>query len=91
MQQLADAVGTSTPTISRLETGKQQYTQGVLEALAKALGCQPADLISRDPGGEASFMDKFERGTPVQRQQLEAIMDAIWADDEDKNNRAEKQ
>lgn len=36
-------------SISRIETGKQAYTQPVLEAIAEALSCTPADLLMRNP------------------------------------------
>lgn len=36
-------------TLSRLERGQQAYTQPVLELLADALRCEPADLIMRLP------------------------------------------
>lgn len=51
-QKLADRVGTSKQSISRIEKGEQPYTQESLEALADALNTSPADLISRDPQRE---------------------------------------
>jgi transcriptional regulator with XRE-family HTH domain len=39
----------SKSTLSRLETGGQDYRQPVLEALAWALECTPADLLERSP------------------------------------------
>jgi transcriptional regulator with XRE-family HTH domain len=50
--QLAERLGTSKQSISRIEKGEQPYTQESLEALAQALDCTPADLISRDPRQE---------------------------------------
>lgn len=48
-EQLAERVDTTTATISRLENGKQPYSQELLEALAGALRCTVADLIARPP------------------------------------------
>ena len=48
--QLANRVGVSQPTVSRIERGEQPYSQPILEAFADALGCEPADLIGRLPG-----------------------------------------
>lgn len=48
-EQLAERVETTTATISRLENGKQPYSQELLEALADALRCKVADLIARPP------------------------------------------
>jgi transcriptional regulator with XRE-family HTH domain len=48
-EQLADRVGVAVSTISQLETMKQGYSQPTLEAIADALGCEPADLLMRKP------------------------------------------
>ena len=47
--ELGDAAGISASMISQLETGKANYTQVTLEALAKALGVHPAALVWADP------------------------------------------
>lgn len=47
--QLADLMGTSGATVSRVESGRSPYSQDFLEVAAEALGCTAADLISRDP------------------------------------------
>lgn len=51
-QQLAERIGTSKQSISRIEQGKQPYTQESLEALGEALNATPVELISRDPKRE---------------------------------------
>lgn len=48
-EQLAERVETTPATISRLENGKQPYSQELLECLADALRCRVADLIARPP------------------------------------------
>lgn len=48
--QVAERAGLPKSTISKLENGTKQYTQGHLEALAHALDCEPSDLIGRLPG-----------------------------------------
>lgn len=47
--QLAELVETTDATISRIETGKFNYTRATLEKLADALNCSPADILERDP------------------------------------------
>lgn len=42
----------SIATLSRIENGKSPYNQRQLEAIAEAIGCQPADLIMRDPSSK---------------------------------------
>ena len=48
-QRLAERLDTSVASVSRVESGKQPYTQDYLEALAVALDTDPASLIMRDP------------------------------------------
>jgi transcriptional regulator with XRE-family HTH domain len=48
-EQLADALGTTKASISRIESLKMGYTQDFLEACADALGCHPGDLLTRRP------------------------------------------
>lgn len=50
VEGLAERIGVSGATISRLENRKQPYSQPLLEALADALSCTPGDLVSRPPG-----------------------------------------
>lgn len=49
-EQLADQVGTTKTSISRIESLKQSYTQDFLEAAADALGAHPGALLMRTPG-----------------------------------------
>ena len=49
LKELSATVGVNSSTLSRIETGKIAYTQPVLESLAHALHCEPADLLMRDP------------------------------------------
>ena len=42
---LAKAVGIPAPHISNLETGRVEPRSSTLLALAKAIGCRPADLL----------------------------------------------
>lgn len=53
--QLAERLGLTQATIARIERGDIAYTQPVLEAMADALRCEPADLIMRDPGKSSAW------------------------------------
>lgn len=46
---MADAIGYERSYYSRVENGKRGYDQAILEKLAEAHGCKPADLLSKDP------------------------------------------
>lgn len=65
---------TTTATLSRTETGLQEYTQHLLEALADALQCEPADLIMRPPQAEQDIRLVWSQLSPEnQRKALEII------------------
>ena len=49
--QLAEKTNYSDGAVSHLETGQTHYSQTMLEAIAKALDCNPADLILHEPNG----------------------------------------
>ena len=48
-QDLADAIGRTKATVSRIETGDIAYTREFLEAAADALGTHPGILLIRAP------------------------------------------
>src|SRR5262245_37560356 len=69
-QRLADRMNTTKANISRIESGKQAYTQDYLEACADALNIDPASLIMRDPSDPAAIWSLWEQAKPAQRQQI---------------------
>lgn len=56
-EQLAQRVDVVVSSISQLETGKQGYSQSMLEALAEALACDTWDLLHNDPSKEGDVVD----------------------------------
>jgi transcriptional regulator with XRE-family HTH domain len=75
LEALAERAGMTHGNLSQLERGVINYTQPALEALAKALDCEPADLIMRDPGSEVwSIMDSLlEAPADEQRRIIDVI------------------
>lgn len=67
-EQLAERLGLTQATVARIERGNIAYTQPVLEAIAEALRCEPADLIMRDPSraGPWSIWDSIPQDQRVQ-------------------------
>ncbi|GAA0469675.1 XRE family transcriptional regulator [Tatumella punctata] len=53
--ELATSIGSDVGNISRLETGKQGYTESTLIKISEALGVKVADLFSDDLYGEAEL------------------------------------
>lgn len=57
-EQLAEAIDSTKPTVSRMENGTRPYNQPFLEACAEALHCTPAQLLSGSPndGDKAKYI-----------------------------------
>lgn len=78
-EQLAAEVGLQAPSISQLETGKQGFTDKSLAALASALGCTPAQLLTQDPARPDSFVPFFEEAEKLEGEQRRHVMNVIAA------------
>lgn len=76
--QLAEMLGTSKPTISRIENGESPYGQDFVEACAEALGIEPGDLIDRDPRSPPDILAQLcKRLPPAQRVVATEVLAAI--------------
>jgi DNA-binding Xre family transcriptional regulator len=67
-------------TLSRIETGKIAYTQPVLETIAVALACEPADLLMRNPEDKSapwSIMDQLKKADPATVNRVVAVISAL--------------
>lgn len=70
---LAERIGVSHATISRIETGKQDYNQTLLELLAEELGTDPVSLLIRDPSDPDAIWSIWDQAKPSQRRGLVEI------------------
>jgi transcriptional regulator with XRE-family HTH domain len=77
LARLADRVGTTHATLSRIERGVQPYNQPLLEALADALGTTPGDLLTRPPEQPPGIMEVWNNANQALRQQLLDIAIAL--------------
>lgn len=77
LQQLAESIGTTHPTLSRIETGKQPYSQGILEAAASRLNTDVASLLMRDPTDSDAIWSLWERAKPGERRMIVDIARTI--------------
>jgi len=68
-QQLADLIGTSKTSISRIESLQTPYTQDFLEACADALGVHPGILLIRRPNESDR---EIERAPEIQQRRRSA-------------------
>ena len=64
-------------SLSRLENGKQPYTQRIVEALADIYQCEPEHLIGRNPEKAGEVIDLWQRLTDQQRRQALAVIEAL--------------
>jgi transcriptional regulator with XRE-family HTH domain len=76
-EQLAEATGMSTASLSRLETGEQDYTGSTLELLAKALETDVTSLLSRKPSEDEPISQIWAAASPAQRRQIVQISKTI--------------
>lgn len=75
--QLAERIGTTGANISRVENGKQGYTQDFLEACADALMTDAASLLIRDPTDREAMWSIWDQAKPAERDQIEEIAQTI--------------
>lgn len=64
-------------SLSRLENRKQQYSERILEALADIYGCEPGELIGRDPTKEGLVIDMVRRLDERRQAQIAAFIKAL--------------
>jgi transcriptional regulator with XRE-family HTH domain len=83
LAQLADRlaaeleVGISEGQLSRIERGQTPYSQDILEAIAAALRCEPADLLVRDPSAPDAIWSLWDTLKPVERIQAVEIIKTL--------------
>jgi transcriptional regulator with XRE-family HTH domain len=76
-EQLAEMLGVTHSAISQLETGRVNYTQPMLEALAEALNAAPGFIVAVNPLVGGGMWSIWEKARPAQRTQIEAIAQTI--------------
>ncbi len=76
-EQLAQRIEREQPTLARIERGDIAYTQPILEAIASALNCQPADLIMRDPSKPGALWSIWDQLSPERREIAVEILQGL--------------
>lgn len=78
IERLSERTDISVASLSRIESGRQPYNQGQIEAIADALNCKPADLLGFDPATfDYDTWQVIEGAKPDQRLQIERVIRAI--------------
>ena len=80
LERLADRLGTTKASLSRIERGLQPYSQPLLEALAEALACAPADLLMRNPADPDGIWSIWDNISEVDRPRAVAVLRAMLTD-----------
>lgn len=61
-------------SLSRIEKGKQEYTQPILEGIADAIGTDPGSLIMRNPESERPLWSIWDQIPPQDREQALRVL-----------------
>lgn len=75
--QVAESAGISHGQLSRIERGEQPYNEELLESLALLYGCDPVDMLTRNPGSAEPLWKIWEKADPTERDQITAIADTL--------------
>jgi len=74
---LGAVLGVSTATISQIENAETGYKQEYLEAIAEAVGCDPADLLVRSPDDPEPIWRLWDLASAPQRKQIIRVTRAL--------------
>jgi transcriptional regulator with XRE-family HTH domain len=81
MNEAAKLIGLDHSSLQRLETWQTPYNQDHLELLAPLYGCEPHDLISRDPksrkGIRSDVVQAFEMAPAGMQRQVMAVVSTL--------------
>ena len=80
-EALAERIEKTQGYVSKLERFEQDYNQGLLEALAYALMCDPADLIMRNPLQEEAIWSVWDKVPVTERPRALTILKTFINDD----------
>lgn len=77
LERLADRVGTSHATLSRVERGLQDWDETLLRALSEALGTDYVSLLIRDPSDPEGMWSIWDQAKPAERRKIVNIAKEI--------------
>lgn len=77
LERLAEMIGTTHATLSRVERGIHPYNQEMLELLADALMTDAASLIMRDPTKPSALWSIWDQAKPAERDQISALAETV--------------
>lgn len=75
--QAAERVGVTHGFLSKVERGKRNYTQELLEALAEAYRTDPASLLMRNPTDPEGIWSIWDQIPPSERPRAIDVLRAL--------------
>ena len=70
LKQLAEAIGTTHASLSRVECGKQPYSQAMMEAAAERLSIDVASILMRNPEDSEAIWSIWDQAKPGERRMI---------------------
>ncbi len=67
LEELAEKIGITHATLSRIERGKHPYSQAILEKVAAELSTDVPSLLTRDPEDPQNIWGIWEQANPSER------------------------
>lgn len=80
LEQAAAELNITAGALSQHERGETNYGRNLLEALAALYGCQPGDLIMRNPLDTEAVWSLWDQAKKGQRDQIVSMMKIIIGD-----------
>jgi transcriptional regulator with XRE-family HTH domain len=77
LKQLAEAIGTTHASLSRVERGRQPYSQAMLEAAAERLSIDVASILMRNPEESEAIWSIWDQAKPGERRMIVDIARTI--------------
>ena len=74
-QELADKLGTTAATVSRIENGERDWSKGYLESFSHVIECpEPIDPIRHPPGTHIDLNGLLNAAPPEMQQQAISVL-----------------
>lgn len=82
LEEVADAIGITHATLSRIERGMLPYSQPISEGVARELKIDVESLLFRDPENPEAIWGVWQRAAPTEREMIVNIAKTIVKSDE---------
>jgi transcriptional regulator with XRE-family HTH domain len=76
-ERAAELLNIDRTSLSRIERGRQIYSEPVIEGMAEAYGCDARDLFTRNPNDPEGLWSVLETFPPEKRPEAIAVLKAM--------------